>query len=101
MIVDDEESAGCASEVAEEAGQDEEVAPGKELVAQLEYFGAPAQGRGGNRGNAVGLLVGSYDVKAGGEEPLEEWVSRSAVNLPARAPPPALRAHVPAGGEDT
>jgi hypothetical protein len=40
-------------------------------VPELEHVGAAAQGGAGNGGQAVGLLVGGDDVKAGGEEPLD------------------------------
>jgi len=81
VVVDHEKDAGIAGDGAKAPREEKQVASGKGLVAKLEHVGAPAQGGCRQGDEAVGLLVGSDDIKAGGEEPLEEGLSRNGLNL--------------------
>jgi hypothetical protein len=77
VIVDHEDGARGACEVAEAARQQQQLPSGEVLVAELEDVCAPAQGGAGEGGDAAGVLIRGDYVEAGGEEPLEEEVSRS------------------------
>jgi len=81
VVVDHEEGARGACEVAKASGQQQQLASGKALVAELEGVSAPAQCGGCNSGKAVGLLVRGDHVEAGGEESLQEEVSDGGLNL--------------------
>ena len=81
VVVDDEKRAGVVGEGAEAPREAQEVASGQGLVAQLDDVSAPAQSGGGQGRKALGLLIGSDEVEAGGAEPLEEGLSRGWVNL--------------------
>jgi hypothetical protein len=77
VVVDHEKDAGIAGDGAKAPREEQEVAAGQSFVAKLENFGTPTQGGCGQGRQAIGLLVGSDDVKAGGEELLQEALSRN------------------------
>jgi hypothetical protein len=83
VVVDDEKGAGGAGQVAEATSQEQELAPGQELVAKLQDLSASAQGRRSEGRYPVGVMVRGDDVEAGGEEPLEEGLSRGAYKVTA------------------
>ena len=70
MVVDDQESTRGAGELTEAARQEHELAPREELLAELKDVRAATQGGRSQVRDAVGLLVRSDHVEAGGEEPL-------------------------------
>ena len=82
VVVDDEEGAGFAGQLANAPCQREEVAPAQLLVSELDDVGATAEGGGGNRDQAIGLQIGGDDVEAGGKQAVAELVWRGPVNLP-------------------
>jgi hypothetical protein len=82
VVVDHEDGADITGELAETAGERQEVAPREGFVAELEDFGAAPEGGGSQDGDAVGVLVWGDDIETGGEQAVVERGWRGPVNLP-------------------
>jgi hypothetical protein len=76
VVVDHEQGAGIAGERPQTPRQRQELAPGEQLMAELENLSATAEGACSNGGQALGFLVGGDDVEAGGKEAVVECGSR-------------------------
>jgi hypothetical protein len=74
VVVDHQEGAGVAGQVTKAPCQRKELGPAKLFLAQLKDAGATAESRGSHCDQAIGVLVGSDDVEASGEEAVTKLV---------------------------